>query len=158
MAALTAGRPVRRLACAALTIAAALTAGCGNDGEGRQDHPQNDRAEVRQVVRDYYAAYADGDGVAACSKLTGQLQREIVYYLVGDVANPPTCQEALREHSTRFGPDEKARYSDLDLSPYKLTIKGRRATFREPNGTKAAVLTEDPNTGWLLSVIYVPDE
>jgi hypothetical protein len=147
-----------RLACSALTIAVALTAGCGGDKEAHQDRPPDERTKVRQVVHDYYAAYASGDGEAACSKLTGQLQRELVYYLKGDVKNPPTCQETVREHSTRFGPDEKARYSDLDLSPYKLTIKGRRATFREPNGTKTAVLTKDPNAGWLLSILYIDDE
>lgn len=143
-----------RLACVALVILATLTAGCAL----RAVEPlvQSDKTEVREVVNEFRTAMLAGEGKKACSKLAGQLQRDLIYLAVGDDPYPPTCPELVRWSMRFLGSDEKAQAlrNFPDLARYDLRIRDNRAIFRDFDGRRLIGLRKTPGAGWLIATIW----
>lgn len=150
----TLNRTRRWLACAALVAVGMLSAGCAL--RAAEHLVQDDETEIRQVVDDFRAAMLDGDGKKACSKLAGQLQRDLIYAAVGDDPYPPACPEFLRWSIDFLGADEKAQAERnfAALSRHGLTIRGNRAVFRDPEGRRLIGLRKTPDTGWLIATMW----
>lgn len=110
-----------RRASAAAALAAAAIAGCGGGG-GNAD------AAARATLERYFAALADGRGVAACNELTVQSRQ-----LIGEAAarlpgKPSTCAAAVRTlvASRFFGRLAALRHPKIT----SLSVTGDRATAR----------------------------
>jgi hypothetical protein len=108
---------VRRLSLSAVLLLAAA-AGCGGGGSsgGAESGPE-------KQVRAYLAAFARGDGRAACGLLTPQA-RAGVPHLSEDIRSPD-CERAIRE---------LARTSERLPSPsVSVDVNGDRATAKIAN-------------------------
>lgn len=143
----------QRLTYVALAIVASVAAGCGSSVE---IETPDERAEVREVVHSYLKATAAGDSKTACSKLTGQLQRDLIDTVAGDDPYPPTCRELIRYITDLLGPDEKTQITrnSQSLDQQTLTIRGTRAIFKTHDGRRLIGLTKHPDAGWLIATLW----
>lgn len=118
----------------ALTCVLAGVAGCGGDDDsGREREAQRKREESRaargiseeyraaQAVKGFLVAYTEGDGPAACRRLTPQRQDALIRE-----QKAPSCQRAVRLQSgTVRGADLERLYRS---KVSKVAITGREAT------------------------------
>jgi hypothetical protein len=123
-------------------LAVALVAGCGGGS--------SDEESVKESVRTYLSAFADGDGDRACDQLTGEAQRHAVDALRQQVPefNATSCPDAIEAVSENIGEDEKSGLRDVEFQ--SVTIDGDRATARPVNATTDAELTKT-DAGWLIT-------
>jgi predicted lipid-binding transport protein (Tim44 family) len=110
---------MRRTLPAACAAAAALAlAGCGGGGS------KSDEDAVRTTVSDYFSAFADGDGAAACNKLDFDTQAEIA-----TAAKVTTCSQALEAAAAR--PEVKQYLDDVrDVDVVNVEVNGSEATAK----------------------------
>ena len=126
---------------AALLLAAAAGCGGGNGGGGSN---AGSGSGPEQQVRAYLAAFARGDGRAACALLTPQA-RAGVPHLSQDIKSPD-CERAIRELS---------RASERLRSPsVSVDVNGDRATAKiassKPPYQSQALLEKEGGT-WRIA-------
>ena len=146
----------RRLLATLVTVLALAggVAGCG-DGESAED-------EVKDVVTGFFDDVADGDGAAACAKLTGAALDQLnqAAFLL---QAPGSCREAVESVSRQLsGDDKKALHSakvngatvsgatatvaDADIS---LRMSGQSQLFR--NNDPAPLTLDKVGEDWKIS-------
>ena len=128
-----------RLGTAVMAATAALAlASCGGGG-------QSDKEQVESTVRDYYTAFADGDGDKACDQLAEQTQQQFV-----KAAGAKSCADALQKAAQR--PDVR-RFTDRLRSAKVLSVevKGDNATAKvQAIGTTTSVPLVKQGDSWKI--------
>ena len=146
----------RRLLATLVTVLAlaGVVAGCGG-GKSAED-------EVKDVVTGFFDDVADGDGAAACAKLTGVALDQLnqAAFLL---QAPGSCREAVESVSRQLsGDDKKALHSaevngatvtdanatvaDADIS---LRMSGQATLFR--NNDPAPLTLDKVGDDWKIS-------
>src|SRR5215210_2587020 len=143
----------RRLLATLVAVLAltAVTAGCGDDKSAED--------EVKDVVTGFLDDVADGDGGAACAKLTAAAVAQLNE--AAFLLQPPgSCREAVEAISRQLSGDDKkalrsaevhkaavsgdtATVADADIS---LRMSGQSALFR--NNDPAPLTVEKVGEGW----------
>jgi hypothetical protein len=104
----------------AMMALAGLAAGCGDDPS-----PED---EVKDVVTGFFDDVADGDGAAACAKLTaGALDQlnQAAFLLQA----PGSCREAVESVSRQLSGDDKDALHSADVN--RAAVTGNRATVAD---------------------------
>lgn len=147
--------PRRLLASVVAVLAlAGVAAGCG-DGKSAED-------EVKDVVTGFLDDVADGDGAAACAKLTGAALDQLnqAAFLL---QAPGSCREAVESVSRQLSGDDKkalrsaevnragvsdatATVADADIS---LRMSGQSTLFR--NNDPAPLTLDKVGDDWKIS-------
>ena len=107
----------------------------------------NDEDEVRETVRTYLNAFADGDGERTCQQLTNEGRRGFLDALAAQVPGLPTasCEEAVDALE-----DAGADISVLrDVELTEVNVDGDTATVRAKGGTADAELVKTDD-GWRI--------
>ena len=112
----------RRLVATLLAVLAlaGMVAGCGDDG--------SDEDEVKDAVTGFFDDVADGDGAAACAKLTAAALDQLnqAAFLL---QAPGSCREAVESVSRQLsGDDKNALHS---AAGNRATVTGTRATVAD---------------------------
>jgi len=119
-----------------VAVCAALL-GCGG----------SDEDEVRDTVRTYLTAFADGDGERTCEQLTDDARSGFVDALIAQVPElPSTSCEAAVEALAGTGADTSV-LRDVELT--EVTVDGDTATVRAKGGTADAELVKT-DAGWRI--------
>lgn len=107
-----------------------ILSGCGQD----------DRSAIKQTVRSYMTAIADGNGKAACKKLTGEAARGLASSTADLVPelNVASCEEAISALAGSVGGDEARALRDVEVKD--VTINGDSARARATGATRDAEL------------------
>lgn len=137
-----AGRGINHLAIG--LIAALAAAGCGGGGGGTSQTAASASAGPKDQLRAYLAAFARGDGKAACALLTPEA-RNGVPSLSNDLKSPD-CEGAIAELS---------RASEHLRAPkISVAVEGDRATAkitnRHPPYQSQALLRREDD-GWRIA-------
>ena len=104
-----------RVTSASLFAAAAIAvAGCGGGGGG-------DKEKIESTVRDYYTAFADGDGAKACDQLAKPVRDRLV-----TAVHARDCPAAIEEAGKR-----------LDISPYTKRFRDAKVISVKVHGRTA---------------------
>ena len=113
----------------ALAVCTALL-GCGS----------SDEDEVRDTVRAYLDAFADGDGEQTCEPLTNEGRRSFVDAIIAQVPklSAASCEEAI-DALVDAGADTTV-LRDVELT--EVTVDGDTATVRAKGGTADAELVK----------------
>ena len=118
-----------------MVAGAVLFAGCGAGGDGGTTAAQRPAEEVVAVAADYYGAFSDQDGRAACSHMTGEAMRGFVvdFAALGEGLD---CAATLEAVIDLYGPDDHALLDKAlaGLSPDDVNVEGARATVSLPKG------------------------
>ena len=120
-----------RRALALLAIVCATGAGCGGD-----DGPDAEE-QVRDVVREYLKALAEGRGERACGYLTEAARRQVVEAVTAVFPESGTvsCEEAIAEIALDTAAERKRVLLNPEIE--RVSVDGERATanvrdLREP--------------------------
>ena len=112
----------RRLLATVLAVLAlsVVVAGCGDDPS-----PED---EVKDVVTGFFDDVADGDGTAACAKLTaaGVDQLNKAAFLL---QQPGSCREAVESVSRQLSGDDKEALHSAEVN--RAAVTGNRATVAD---------------------------
>ncbi len=110
----------------------------------------NDESAAEMTVKDYLGSLADGNGKAACDKLTGDAKRQAVDYVASNVPElaATSCTEALGGLSDQLGGDELGTLRDADVE--SSTVTGDTATVRMKGASSTADLRKVDGT-WYIS-------
>jgi hypothetical protein len=114
-------RARRLLVVLLVVLAGALgVAGCGDD--------ESDEAKVENTVTGFFDNVADGEGQAACARLTDSAVKELsaAAFLL---QAPASCQEAVELTAKQLGDEEKKALKSADVS--RVTVTGERATVAD---------------------------
>ena len=114
-------QPRRLLATLATVLALAAGAtGCGDDKSAED--------EVKEVVTGFFADVADGDGAAACAKLTATALDQLnqAAFLL---QAPGSCREAVESVSRQLSGDEKKALESAEVNG--ATVTGANATVAD---------------------------
>jgi hypothetical protein len=127
---------------AALALAVLVLAGCGGGGKSEEDR-------VRDSVKTYLTALADGDSKKACAQLTpGQTRRVLAAAKKIPQLRTAKCPEVFDAVSARLGPDEKALLRKVKVTD--VTVRGSTATTRLQGAPRTPELTKSGGR-WLIS-------
>lgn len=126
------------IAMTAGTVAACN--GCG--GRSEED-------SVKNTLRDYVHAYADGDGMTMCSLMSPAAQRNAIFAAATFGAEPP-CSEAVLAGRDRLTAPQIAALRHVSVTDVK--IDGAVATARTSLGSGLAELRK-VHGGWLVNSI-----
>jgi len=96
-----------------------LAAGCGSDGGGDID-------QARDAVSDYFTAIADGDGAAACGRMTEQAEEQFA-----DEGGTASCAEAVERLSEQLAGEDLATLRDPQVD---VTLNRDKATASVQDG------------------------
>jgi hypothetical protein len=104
----------------ALLALAGLAAGCGDDPSAED--------EVKDVVTGFFDDVADGDGGAACAKLTAAALDQLnqAAFLL---QAPGSCREAVESVSRQLSGDDKDALHSADVN--RAAVTGSRATVAD---------------------------
>src|SRR4051794_35968961 len=129
----------RLVGCA---IALCLVGGCGGSDESAR--------RPGDVVKDYLAALADGDGTKACQQLTGEATRDAIDAVKKEIPEfkATDCETALTKLAKNLGEDERAALRDAKVA--ETTEKGDSATVKVKDAVTDTKLTKG-SAGWLIS-------
>lgn len=112
----------RRLLAVLLAVLAALIglAGCGDE--------ESDEDKAEKTITGFFDNVADGEGQAACARLTDSAVKEIsaAAFLL---QAPASCQEAIELTSKQLGDEEKEALKSADVG--RVTVTGDRATVAD---------------------------
>jgi putative NIF3 family GTP cyclohydrolase 1 type 2 len=128
---------------AALVAAAALLLPACGGGEGG---PSDDEKKVETVVRDYFKAFAAGDGTKACEQLGAetrvQLEKE---------ANVKDCATAIEQATKR--PEVKRYTKQLaDVKIVEVNVSGGNATAKvQAIGQTTTVPLQREGDAWRIT-------
>jgi hypothetical protein len=133
---------MRRLPQVAIGLALVLVMpGCGG---GESSHANGSSAGPKDQVRAYLAAFARGDGKAACALLTPEAKDGVPS--LSDDLESPDCEGAIGELS---------RASERLRAPHvSVTVDGDRATARITNRRpvyQSQVLLRKGDDGWRIA-------
>jgi len=128
---------MRRGLIVVLAVAAATTGigACGSDDSG------NDEATIKQVLTDYTAALAAGDGEKACGFVAEEGKKQLEQVGGGD------CVKAISALSQLIPAPEKAKLTDLEI--VSVRIDGDRATA-EIRGADRPAQLQKVDDNWLI--------
>ena len=114
----------RRLLATVVTVLAlaGVVTGCGDDTSAED--------EVKDVVTGFFDDVADGDGGAACAKLTGPALDQLnqAAFLL---QAPGSCREAVESVSRQLSGDDKQALHSAEVNG--ATVTGTRATVADPD-------------------------
>ena len=104
----------------AVVALAGVVAGCGSDKSAED--------EVKDVVTGFFDDVADGDGAAACAKLTGAALDQLnqAAFLL---QAPGSCREAIESVSRQLSGDDKDALHSADVN--RAAVTGTRATVAD---------------------------
>jgi hypothetical protein len=102
----------RPLAATALGVVALIASACGEDEKSDPD-------QVKEVVSDFYAALADGDGAKACDLVTGSAEARLSL-------RRSSCEEAVNQAGERLDDDLKEELRKIEVKDIK--VEGDEAT------------------------------
>jgi hypothetical protein len=130
----------KRLARAAVVVAAlgalALTAlGCGGDDKSDAD-------QVKDVVADFYAALADGDGAQACDLVTGSAKAQVS-------AGQESCEESVSQAAKRVDDELKEELRSIEIRDIK--VEGKEATCTATANRVARVELKKQGDDWKIT-------
>lgn len=111
------GRWSRRTVAAVAITGLVVIPGCGGGG-GDGD---SDGSGPTDVIKNFAAAYADGDGEAACRLMTGPAQRALL-------AGEP-CASGLKAESESLGEEERRALRTVTIA--NARVEGNRATIED---------------------------
>ncbi len=117
-------------------LAAVVPAGCGSE---------SDEDQVKEVVGDYLAAAADGNGDEACEKLTPEAEREFTA-----LANT-TCERGIEQISKNLNEPQREKAKGLELD---AKVDGEKATVTYAKSTgsgRSTVRLEKREGDWLIA-------
>lgn len=126
-----------------LPIAACVALGACGGGESDED-------AVRETLRTYLGAVAEGDGDKACDLLTGEAKRQALDAFATDLPElaPTSCGDGLTKLAESLGEDEKQLLRDP--GEIEVDVTGETATATLEAATQEAELTKSGDT-WLIS-------
>jgi ketosteroid isomerase-like protein len=104
----------RQFATAAVVAVAALFGACGGG---------SDEDKIESTMKDFGAAFADGDGKKACEQLTENAQKELQRQ-----ANTANCEDAIKKAGEQIDQKTKDRLKDFEVRDIK--VNGDTATVR----------------------------
>jgi hypothetical protein len=115
----------RAAAAGAIALSAALTA-CGSGG--------SPEAEVTKSVRNWTAALSEGDGDAACERMTLAGQRELAGFAESFAGTTPAddCATNVKRFTRKINPQVARQTLDADVADVK--VDGAAATVTMANG------------------------
>ena len=112
----------RRLLATVVTVLAlaGVVTGCGDDTSAED--------EVKDVVTGFFDDVADGDGAAACAKLTAAALDQLnqAAFLL---QAPGSCREAVESVSRQLSGDDKDALHSADVN--RAAVTGSRATVAD---------------------------
>jgi hypothetical protein len=124
----------------ALVLAVSVTAAtaCGSDNDDRpagQQAPANDKARIRQLIKDLQAEFLAGEADSYCSKFTATGRGEIAA-VAKQFGHGSTCEDFVTVTS------KMTRDSDVEQKPtatLAVRVDGNRAVATVSDGGRAAV-------------------
>ena len=129
---------MRRLA-ATLIIAFSLgILGCG----------KSDQDQVKDTLRGYIAAVADGNGDEACKKLAPQTKSALTSQ------TKVSCKQAVGQLAKTIPKDQRKQAKALDKFDVKVDGEKATATYDKPSGGgKNTAMLEKRGGDWLIVTI-----
>ena len=131
-----------RLAVGLLVVltAAVVLAGCGDSA--------SDEDQVADTITGFFENVADGNGQAACARLTDAAVKELsaAAFLL---QAPASCQEAVELTTKQLGDEEKQALKSASVQ--RVTVTGDKATVADNDiqvdleGESSVFRNNDPN-------------
>ena len=139
MEAFSGARRLLTVLLVALTAVFGMT-GCGDE--------ESDEDKVENTVTGFFDNVADGEGQAACARLTDSAVKELsaAAFLL---QAPASCQEAVDLTAKQLGDEEKEALKSATVS--RVTVTGGRATVADTDiqvdleGQSSVFRNNDPN-------------
>ncbi len=125
------------VACGAL--GSLFVSGCGGS---------SDADAVESTLRGYLVDLIHGDGVAACSRLTGESKRRIA-----EKSDMASCEVAVAAtvEEEQFGGDERAKaLAEIKGMELRVEVDGDQATVTNPDGGNVKLVKVEGE--WYLEV------
>lgn len=132
----------RRAASAALA-ATVLLAGCGDDD--KRSEPE----QVSAAATDYARAFGNGDGDAACARLTKAAQEDLTKR-VSTLVGTRDCPEAIEKLQAVAGPNVTGPFQEAKASDPKISGDSATVTLTAGPGTEEVKL-QRVDGEWLLT-------
>jgi len=129
---------MRALALSLATALALLAAGCAS---------KSDEDQVKEVMGDYIAAAADGNGEEACKKVTPESKRAFT------TQTKISCEKGIEQISKTLTDEQREKAKDLE---FEAQVDGDRATaaYDKPAGPGKNIATLQKRDGdWLIASI-----
>jgi hypothetical protein len=132
----------KRIALVAALSAAALAAGCGDDGDdvnNNADDYSDQDAEVAQVVDDFANAGRDGDGEKICSEIFSEELTQNVEKAAGQ-----SCPTEVQDNLPA---------DEYELEVNTLEVKGSTATVgvTDQDDNKSVLHIEKDGASWRIT-------
>jgi hypothetical protein len=131
------GYRARHVVVAALGVLALTAPACGGDDDGKSDADQ-----VKEVVTDFYAALADGDGAEACDLVTGNAKARLS-------PGQRSCEEAVDQAATRTDDELEEALRNIEVSDIK--VEGDEATCTARANRIARVELKKQGDDWKIT-------